>query len=248
MGFLKNLFGSSAPWPPPGPILSWPAGKIARIEGTANIFDRNPEGYVDVVGESNYQADLERVAGGRTRDGAKVVDHIALLLPEPTNKWDANAVRVFVVPSQGGNAGLGGYLSREEAVVYRPVIDRLAALGRLTMCHASLKGGWGRGISFGVTLWIGPPWSLMAELDRDYGPDPRWPPQFTAFGDDGRPYSRTDCPSCGVALDPLPKAKRKCPSCGQATYVRSGPDGVRYLLAENELEAHDARWEELLNR
>jgi hypothetical protein len=93
-------------------------------------------------------------------------------------------------------------------------------------------------------LWIGPPWTLMADIDAAYGPDPRWPPQFTVFGDDGRPYNRTDCPSCGVALNPLPKSKKRCPSCGQPIYVRSGPDEVRYLLAEGDLAALDARWAE----
>jgi hypothetical protein len=242
MGFLNRLLGGKTRWPPPGPIRSWPTGNL-NVQGSAMTFDPNPRHYVDVVGESHYQPALERIAGGRTRDGARNPDHTALLLPEPTNKWDANAVRVLVGAAQGGVAALIGYLSREDAVTYRPVIDRLAETGRLMMCHASLKGGWDRGVSFGVTLRIGQPWSLMAELDRDIGPDPRWPAQFTTFGDDGRPYNRTDCPSCGVVLDPLPKAKKKCPSCGQAVYVRGGPDDVRYLLREADIAAHDARWE-----
>lgn len=204
-------------------------------------FDRSGR-YVDVVGESHYQGGLDRIAGGRTSRGASVTDHLALLLPEPMNPQDANAIRVYLQPSQGGGAAIIGYMSREDAVAYRPVIDRVAEGGRVMLCHASLKGGWDDGISFGVMLWIGPPWTLMAELDRDMGADPRWPPQFTAFGDDGRPYSRTDCPSCGAALDPLPKSKKKCPSCGEPIWVRSGPDDVRYLLADSELRDHEALW------
>ena len=244
MGFLKNLLGGSPtpePWPPPGPITAWPPGTAVTVQGPALTFDRS-ERYVDVVGESFRQPDLDRIAGGRTNRGARVTDHLALLLPEPTNSEDPNAVRVYLQPSQDGNAALIGYLGKIDAVAYRQVIERVAAGGQVMLCHASLKGGWDRGISFGVMLWIGPPWTLMAELDRDFGADPRWPAQFTAFGDDGRPYNRTDCPSCGVALDPLPTKKKKCPSCGEPVWVRSGPDDVRYLLADSELRDHEARW------
>jgi hypothetical protein len=244
MGFLKNLFGNRPrrePWPPPGPITTWPSGLDITVEGAALTFDRS-ERYVDVVGESHYQGGLDRIGGGRTGSGARVTDHVALLLPEPTNQYDENAVRVYLQPSQDGDAAIIGYLSREDAVAYRPVIDRVAERGEVMLCRASLKGGWDRGISFGVMLWIGAPWTLMAELDSDFGPDPRWPPQFTAFGEGGRPYSRADCPSCGVALDPLPKSKKKCPSCGEPIWVRTGPDDVRYLLADFELRDHEARW------
>src|ERR1035437_5749658 len=56
-------------------------------------------------------------------------------------------------------------------------------------------------------------------------------------------YDRTDCPHCGAKFDPMPRAKKKCPSCGQQVWVRSGPDGRRYILRETEVSAHQARWE-----
>ena len=59
-----------------------------------------------------------------------------------------------------------------------------------------------------------------------------------------RSYASSDCPSCGVPLDPPPKAKKRCPSCGQPIYVRSGPDGVRYLLQEGDLATMEALWAE----
>jgi ssDNA-binding Zn-finger/Zn-ribbon topoisomerase 1 len=206
-------------------------------------FDRNPRQYLDVVGESHYQPALERMAGGRTNVGARHPDHMAVLLPEPTNEWDPNAVRVLLVA--GSSAALVGYLSREDAIAYRPVIDRVAERGEVTMCHASLKGGWDQGVSFGVMLRIGAPWSLMAECDSAWGPDPRWPSQVVASPASERPYNRSDCPYCGIVMDPLPKAKKKCPACGEAVYVRSGPDDIRYLLREADLAAHEARWGEL---
>jgi hypothetical protein len=58
-----------------------------------------------------------------------------------------------------------------------------------------------------------------------------------------RAYASGTCPSCGAGLNPLPKAKKKCPSCGNPIFVRSGPDGLLYLLAEKDLAAHEATWE-----
>lgn len=57
------------------------------------------------------------------------------------------------------------------------------------------------------------------------------------------PYDRGTCPYCEVPLDPMPKAKKKCPTCGQPIYVRSGPNGMRYLLREADLDAHQTRWD-----
>ena len=57
-----------------------------------------------------------------------------------------------------------------------------------------------------------------------------------------RPYATTECPYCSIPLAPLPKAKKRCPSCGQPIYVRSGPDGVRYLLQEADLATIEALW------
>jgi hypothetical protein len=61
---------------------------------------------------------------------------------------------------------------------------------------------------------------------------------------DDRPYASTACPSCSVEPNPLPRAKSKCKGCGQPICVRSGPDGMRHLLREDELEAHEPRWTE----
>jgi hypothetical protein len=174
MSFLKRLVGGQkAPvesWPPPGPITAWPAGTL-NLQGDLRIvtFDAARK-MVDVVGEGSYQGSLERLAGGRTIDGPRNRDHTAILMPEPTNPYDVNAVRVVVVTSTGDGAVIG-YLSREDAVAYRPVIDRLAADGDLAACRASIGGGWDRGGgdrgSFGVRLSIGTPDELLAELDAD---------------------------------------------------------------------------------
>jgi hypothetical protein len=50
------------------------------------------------------------------------------------------------------------------------VIDRVASIGKVAACHASLKGGWDRGPEdrgdIGVTLHLDVPANLMLELDK----------------------------------------------------------------------------------
>jgi hypothetical protein len=136
------------------------------------VFDAKHRNSVDVVGENAYQGTLEAIAGGRTVNGAFKTEHTAILLPEPTNKYDSGAVRVVVVPyGDSTGSGLVGYLSRADAVAYRPVIDRLAAVGRVAACAASLTGGWDRGHNdrghFGVRLHIDKPAGALTELESD---------------------------------------------------------------------------------
>lgn len=172
-GFLDRLFGTRATtsWPPRGPITTWPTGDF---EGNASvvIFDSHKRHVVNVVGESAYQGTLERLAGGRTIDGCRDRDHTVVLLPEPTNRYDPNAVRAVVIPwGASRGSGLVGYLSRDDAIAYRPIIDRLAAVGRLAACAASLTGGWDRGPGdrghIGVRLHLDTPDGLQAELEAD---------------------------------------------------------------------------------
>lgn len=52
-----------------------------------------------------------------------MVQHQALLIPEPANRYDPNAVRVVI---RGQHVG---YLTREDAPLYQPMIARLLAHG-----------------------------------------------------------------------------------------------------------------------
>jgi hypothetical protein len=122
-----------------------------------------PDGsYVDVVGESRCQGVLEVASEGRTIDGARQPDHVGVLLPEPSNVYDPNAVRVYLP------AGRVGYLYRGDAVQHRAVIDELALRGKVLAARACITGGWDRGDgdrgSFGVRLYMGHPESLAVEI------------------------------------------------------------------------------------
>lgn len=167
MGILGRMFGKQAPkqgWPPPGPITTWPPEPLQDSGNLVAVLFDPPRHPIEVVGEGSHQGSLERIAGGRTIDGPRNRDHFACFLPEPSNVYDPQAVRVVIV----GGATVG-YLSREDAVAYRPLIDRLAAVGKLVGCRASLSGGWDNGAgdrgSFGVRLFIDTPEGAMKELE-----------------------------------------------------------------------------------
>lgn len=109
-------------------------------------------GCVDVVGESNYQPALNAITGRR---GWVEVRHecTAVLVLEPTNPYDPNAVRVEI------KGHLVGYLSRQDAIGYGPYLRRLASDRQLPCCQALISGR-GQGSetqNMGVFLYMAPP-------------------------------------------------------------------------------------------
>jgi len=94
----------------------------------------------NIVGESHYQGRLRNIGmSGRS--------FTAVLMPEPTNAFDPNAIRVV---AEG--ADTVGYLSKEDAVHYTPMFELLAKHNRVGTCRAQLTGGVGEKRSFGVLL------------------------------------------------------------------------------------------------
>jgi hypothetical protein len=88
-----------------------------------------------VVGESHYQPALAAVAGPKRAGGVEVVVQ-AVLAAEPNNPYDSHAVAVHLV---GG--GKVGYLSREDAIRYFPVVARHAGSDLTATCEAVVLGG-----------------------------------------------------------------------------------------------------------
>jgi len=104
---------------------------------------------VDVVGESNYQENLERIAGGKKTESADMVVAASLVL-EDDNRFDGNAVRVDI-------CGLTvGYLDKSTAKGFRAFIENNQYPGNSFGCRAQINGGWDRGNGdtglFGVCL------------------------------------------------------------------------------------------------
>lgn len=100
----------------------------------------------DIVGESNYQEAIRKAAGGY---GAWT-ERVVLLVPEPDNRHDGNAVRVEC----DGEAL--GYLPAEKAAAYLKRLEQLGARGRTATCAAYLvnyskKSGKMSSVRLGIT-------------------------------------------------------------------------------------------------
>jgi hypothetical protein len=110
MGFLDRVLGRA-----PRPDAAGPNANLAPatlLQGQETL---------EVVGESHYQDDLWRLAGGFSVDRVRF-PVAAVLLPEPDNPYDTNAVSILI------DGRLVGYLSRDDAAAYLPGLRRLMAL------------------------------------------------------------------------------------------------------------------------
>ena len=103
-----------------------------RLEGRALI---------NVAGESHYQDALHSLAGNA--EGETRLETTAALIPEPTNPHDPNAVKVEI------DGKLVGYLPRQAAIDYGPMVKEPAERGRTAICEAMIAG---RGGVLGVFL------------------------------------------------------------------------------------------------
>jgi hypothetical protein len=83
----------------------------------------------------------------------------ALLVAEPENPYDENAIAVH------SEAGKVGHLSRRDALDYAPVMAALAERGNTGgSCDAFLNGGPADGKSYGVVLRLSPPADCVLEI------------------------------------------------------------------------------------
>ncbi len=107
---------------------------------------------VNVAGESHYQEALRALTGN---DGSEPVrqEVEAVLTPEPENRYDPNAVKILIA---GRHVG---YLPREDAAAYRPMLERLTERGRRGACEAmvSARGGTPGASNIGVFLRLPEP-------------------------------------------------------------------------------------------
>lgn len=109
---------------------------------------------VKVAGTSFHQSEIEAIAGEKTAEG-HFDEHSAILMPEPTNPADPNAVQVTI------NGELVGYLPKHLGRIWQPLLFLIGKkYGRVVACQAIITGGWSRGGrsegKFGVTLILPP--------------------------------------------------------------------------------------------
>jgi rubrerythrin len=100
---------------------------------------------LEVVGESHYQEALWNIAGGSRGDRVRFDTH-AVLVPEPNNEYDPNAVKILI------EGNLVGYLSREDAASYRPGLLSLmnSSVNGLVALNAAIVGGGQRADGYGM--------------------------------------------------------------------------------------------------
>jgi hypothetical protein len=125
MGLLDRLRGGRASSVP------------ARLETTSvSVSLLGGQDDLEVVGELAYQDGLWRLSGGTLGD--RIRRHIvAVLVPEPTNPYDANAIAVQI------DGQVVGYLSRATAQEYLPGLQRLmsARSGYVALGGVIVGGG-----------------------------------------------------------------------------------------------------------
>ena len=182
MSFLRRLFRGSQT-------------KTIEVEATLLTPERD-DASLDVVGEGSYQDNLARVSGGKTADGPAKADHLAMLWPEPKNKYDRNAIAIKI------SGYTVGYLARETAIRYQAVVLWADAHGRKVACNAKITGGWDRGGNekgnFGVLLQLGTPAECILDMLGEevvVRTDHPWIGHLIAFTGDSK------CTYRGVPLD-----------------------------------------------
>jgi hypothetical protein len=115
--------------------------------------------FVEVVGESYRQDVLKKCLNESGRE--RLLDLI--LVPEPENPSDANAVAILTLGNQ-----LIGYLKREVAPRYQPTLIELQRRGLTTTCSGKLVGGESDKPSIGVWLDLEAPTILAKAVAVKY--------------------------------------------------------------------------------
>jgi hypothetical protein len=136
-------------------------GRRSQTEpNSADLIQLEGEELIAAVGESHYQGALLSACGGRHGEPVSH-DCSAVLLPEPTNPYDPNAVMVWA----GGRHV--AYLSRSDAAAYRPAIAAAAAIDHLIACPAQIaaRGDIGETANLGIFLHLPAPAEALTAVE-----------------------------------------------------------------------------------
>lgn len=143
---------------------------------------------LEVVGESAYQAALWAICGG---SGGDRVRHqiVAVLVPEPTNPYDANAISVQV------DGHVVGYLPRDIAAQYLPALLGLMNLagGHVALDGVIVGGGYYENGPGRLGVWLSHDAEAFGGQARRAGqPDVREPSMRTGFSEAWRTDAEDD--------------------------------------------------------
>ena len=169
MGFLRRLLGGDQQ--PDRRSGASPQQRPGWMRDGMEVQLYEGRGDLEVVGEASYQDNLWRIVGGRSSPNDRVrMEVYAVLVAEPDNPYDANAVSVWV---QGLKVG---YLSRDDARRYQAGLLDLEQLhGKPIALAGAIVGGGMRADGLG---------RLGVFLDHDpadFGLRPLSPPRASGF-------------------------------------------------------------------
>ncbi|MGH2941915.1 MAG: HIRAN domain-containing protein [Solirubrobacteraceae bacterium] len=115
---------------------------------------------VAIVGEATFQPTIARACGPIRAERVHCAI-TAALVPEPENRYDPNAVAVYI----GGEKV--GYLSRRDALDYQPAMQALRAAGyQAGVCRGCIagQGPGSEKLNLGVYLYLAGPEELLDAL------------------------------------------------------------------------------------
>jgi hypothetical protein len=118
--------------------------------------------HVSVVGESHYQDAIVKTVSLSPLDLLEPDRCVfqAVLVREPRNKYDPNAIGVY------SSVGQVGHLSREAAVEYNPVFEEIARQGASAGVCEGLIGRRDATVPYGIVLRLSIPRICLDELAK----------------------------------------------------------------------------------
>lgn len=105
-------------------------GSMASTTVAFDLWGQRGWPRVEVSGESYRQKEIRQLFGHQPLSYGRELETIAQLVPEPGNRFDKNAVQVRV------DGNLVGYLPRELAGDYAPVLGMVVDAGAAPQCAA----------------------------------------------------------------------------------------------------------------
>jgi hypothetical protein len=115
-----------------------------KTSGGANVKVLTGDQWLEVKGESRYQRELESIAGPPTGEGHNI-PIVSLLVREPDNPADRNAIAVHAVRPSDNQPIIVGYVNRDDAARMAPALDRMNRQGRAVGLDGLIRGGWDSG-------------------------------------------------------------------------------------------------------
>jgi hypothetical protein len=115
-------------------------------------FDPDQKQSVEIVGESYFQDTLQKYKGGKAAD----VWVNGVLLPEPDNKFDPNAILLYLINNESWIDPVG-YLPKEVAQKVNRPMSNLLAQGQILPVKCKLVDASGTMPNIGVKAWVKSP-------------------------------------------------------------------------------------------